>query len=156
MDEKTRSEWLSLKQLVSGLNGKEFDAERFIWQSAHADLPDFLILGNVAASFHGDEHGNEGVVCFRRRPTTPGGIWPGKSPVQLVTWQLVPSAEDGAFAWTLQESSEPDDPSQPVNIFRSPNGPKGSFSTEDLASKIESRLIQHYREYVARIAKMFW
>lgn len=107
MDEKTNGEWLRLKQLVSRLNGEEFDGERFEWQSP-SDFS-LLKLKDVAASFRGAENVPPRVY-FRLRSPQRGHVWPGPSPVRLVTWCLQPSTEGSNFAWQVRESSEDDIP----------------------------------------------
>jgi len=148
MNDRIKSEWSLLKELVSGMDGEEYDGQRITWHlSSSPALPDSLWLKDVAAYFHADTDVPPH-VHFGRRPT--GGTWTGPSPVPLLTWSLEQKSERDAFAWQFREVSQPDDPFQPVNIFQSENdGPLSSetLSSDRLAKRIRDRLIQHYKDY---------
>ena len=142
-------DWSSIKDHLSGLDGKECDGDLFRWRpSSKTNVPDFLVLGEVAVSFHGGTE-ERFRVCFRRRAPEAGDRWPGPSPVPRVTWFLEPSIKDDAFAWVVREYSEVDDAARPVNLFERRGGGsrKGSFSAQDLATQVERRLVQHHKEY---------
>jgi hypothetical protein len=109
-------EWSRIKRDLAGLEGKQIDGDIFQWRSsARVDAPDFLVLGDVAASFHSNRD-IDFYVCFRRRPPESGNRWPGASRVPLVTWFLEPLIKGRAFAWVVREDSETDDPAKPVNL----------------------------------------
>lgn len=147
--EQVNYEWSRIKGYSSRLDGKEFGGDLFSWRpSANSDVPDLLVLRDVAVSFRADKavalH-----VCFRRRPPESGKLWHGPSPVPLVTWFLEPSIKDRTFGWVVREYSEVDDPTRPVNIFenRDDGLTKGNFPPEELAKQIESRIIEHHKKF---------
>jgi hypothetical protein len=149
MDEKVKEEWSRLKQLVSGMAGEQRDGQRIAWRPSGLAFPDSLWLEDVVASFH-DGKDVRAHIHIRRRPPAAGKTWLEKSPVPLVTWSLEPAFEGNAFAWQIRELSEPDDPSQAVNIFHGVNDgqvPSETISTDFLAIKVRDRLIEHHRKY---------
>src|ERR1700733_14097315 len=149
MDEKVKNEWSRLKELASGMDGEQCDGERIAWRPSGPAFPDSLWLKDVVASFHDGTH-VRAHIHIRRRPPAARKTWHERSPVPLITWSLEPACECDAFAWQVRELSEPDDSSQPVNIFHSVNDGQvasETLSTDSLAIKIRDRLIKHHRKY---------
>ncbi|HME34454.1 MAG TPA: hypothetical protein VKF84_04380 [Candidatus Sulfotelmatobacter sp.] len=133
LDSDTKPEWEILKQEAArfAAEGKEFDGEKFEWAPYAAYYPDFLKLGNVAATFL--SRGTNGPRDFRirltRRPEAPGTMWVDeKSPLNTIEWSLKTSIQSDGIVWSVAEMNE-------------------AFSTAALAEKVAVELSKYHLAY---------
>jgi hypothetical protein len=134
LDSDTKPEWEILKQEAArfAVEGKEFDGEKFEWAPYPAYYPDFLKLGNVAATFLYREilSAPDFRIRLTRRPEAPGTMWAGgeKSPLNAIEWSLRTSIQSDGIVWTIAEMNE-------------------AFSTAALAEKVAVELSKYHLAY---------
>jgi len=132
--EDTKPEWAVLKGLTSrfAIDGKEFDGNKFEWAPYTAYHPEFLKLGDVAATFLSREEEGTPRNCrvrFSRRPLEPGRMWiDEKSPLEAIEWSLCAVIDGDSIAWEVAELDQ-------------------TLSSEALAEKIAVELSKYHLAY---------
>lgn len=133
LTEDTKPEWEMLKLETSrfATEDKDFDSQKFEWAPYQAYYPDFLKLGNVAATFLSREGtgASDFRIRFTRRPQEPGRIWVDeKSPLNTIEWSLKPAIEEDVIVWAVAEMNQ-------------------TFSSAALADKIAVELSKYHLAY---------